>query len=57
MRSKIIFLLILTLLFTTIFTVSGSARIITIVTDPLDSGTYGATAGIARIITNITKLA
>lgn len=50
MRSKIVFLLILTLLFGMVFTVSGSARIVTIVTDPLDSGTYGATAGIARII-------
>ena len=50
MKSKIIFLLILTLLFSMVFSVSSSARIVTIATDPLDSGTYGATAGIARII-------
>jgi hypothetical protein len=50
MRTKIIFLLILTLLFSMVFSVSSSARIITIATDPLDSGTYGCTAGLARII-------
>ena len=50
MRNKIIFLLILILLFSMVFSVSSSARIVTIVTDPLDSGTYGCTAGIARII-------
>jgi TRAP transporter TAXI family solute receptor len=33
-----------------VFSISSSARIVTIVTDPMDSGTYGATAGIARII-------
>jgi len=50
MRSKKVCLLILILLFSIVFSISSSARIVTIATDPLDSGTYGACAGIARII-------
>jgi len=50
MRNKLIIVLVIGLLFFVLSAVSISARIITIATDPLESGTYGCTAGIARII-------
>lgn len=37
-------------MFTLAFSISSSARIITLVTDPMGTGTYGASSGIAQII-------
>lgn len=50
MRINKTVLLTLILLFTVMFSTVGSARIITIATDPIGTNTYGATAGYASII-------
>ena len=50
MEKRNVYLLISFLLFIFVFSISSSARIITIVTDPMGTGTYAATAGVAKII-------
>lgn len=50
MKINKIMLLTLILLFTLMFSIVGSAKIITIATDPIGTNTYGATAGYASII-------
>ena len=50
MEKRNVYLLISFLLFIFVFSISSYARIITIVTDPMGTGTYAATAGVAKII-------
>ena len=53
--NKIVFLTLI-LLFSMVFFISSSAqRIVTIGTDPVDSGTYAATAGLSNIINMYNK--
>ena len=56
MRINKIALLTLILLFSMVFFISSSAqRIVTIGTDPVDTGTYAATAGLSNIINMYNK--
>ena len=56
MRINKIALLTLILLLSMIFSISSSAqRIVTVGTDPVDSGTYAATAGLSNIINMYNK--
>ena len=56
MKINKIVLLTLILLLSMVFSISSSAqRVVTISTDPVDSGTYAATAGLANIINMYNK--
>lgn len=50
MKINKIMLVTLILLFVVMFSIAGSAKIITLATDPMGTNTYGATAGYASII-------
>src|SRR5680860_91169 len=58
MKTNKIVLLTLILLFVVVFSISSSAlvlKVVTLSTDPVDSGTYAATAGLSNIINMYNK--
>lgn len=55
-KKKMFTISILTLIMLTAVILSSSAQVYTIATDPMGTGTYGATAGIAKIVNDYTKL-
>lgn len=56
LRSKFVICSLLLALIFSIFSVVGMAKIYTIATDPMGSGTYGCTAGIASILNKYSGL-
>ena len=53
-RKNVVSILLVTLMVTTLSSVSF-AQVLTLATDPLGTGTYGATAGIGKILNEYTK--
>lgn len=56
LKKKMLVMIFLTLGLIALVASSASSQVLTIATDPMGSGTYGATAGIAKIINDYTKL-
>lgn len=55
LNKKMVFLVSVVTVITIFFMLEGFAQVLTIATDPIGTGTYGATAGIGKILNDYTK--